>query len=144
VIVVGVDPGLSGAVAFLDAAGQVVGIEDVPTLALARGGKHKRDLDLHALLGLLTDRAPIGHAFVEQVGAMPGQGVSSVFAFGKAYGAILGLLIAVGAPLTLIAPGCAVGSRGEGRDRHRSRHLENPARRTRCPTKGSIPSKSSR
>jgi hypothetical protein len=68
-VIAGIDPSLSGAVALLDAeTGMVIDIFDVPTLALSRGGKAKRELDAPALAGALG-RDRIGHAFVEQVGA---------------------------------------------------------------------------
>ena len=103
-IVAGIDPGLSGAIAFLDAAsGVVLDIADMPTLALSRGGKVKRELDAHSLARLVAER-PIDHAFVEAVGAMPGQGVSSVFAFGKSFGVLIGILAALGVPMTFVAP----------------------------------------
>jgi crossover junction endodeoxyribonuclease RuvC len=103
-IIAGIDPGLSGAVALLDAeTGLVIDVFDVPTLALSRGGKAKRELDAHALAGALG-RDRIGHAFVEFVGAMPGQGVSSVFAFGKAYGIAIGVLATLGVPMSYVAP----------------------------------------
>jgi crossover junction endodeoxyribonuclease RuvC len=103
-IVAGIDPGLSGAVALLDAAtGAVVDVFDMPTHALARGGKNKRELDPHSLAGALG-RDRIGHAFVELVGAMPGQGVSSVFSFGKSFGITIGVLATLGIPMTFVAP----------------------------------------
>jgi crossover junction endodeoxyribonuclease RuvC len=103
-ILAGIDPGLSGAVAFLDAAsGTVLDVADMPTLALSRGGKSKRDLDAHALARLIGDRRP-GHGFVELVGAMPGQGVSSIFAFGRAYGIAIGVLATLAVPMTFVAP----------------------------------------
>lgn len=43
-------------------------------------------------------------AVVERVGAMPGQGVSSTFTFGRAYGTILGVLAAAGVQVQLITP----------------------------------------
>ncbi len=87
-IVAGIDPGLSGAVALLDAAtGAVIDILDMPTYALSRGGKNKREMDPHALAGAIG-RDRIAHAFIENVGTMPGQGVSSVFSFGKSYGVV--------------------------------------------------------
>lgn len=102
-LIAGIDPGLSGAVAFLDAAsGAVIDIADMPTLALARGGKNKRELDAHALARLIRER-PIDHAFAELVGAMPGQGVSSVFAFGKSFGMLIGILAALEVPMTFVA-----------------------------------------
>ena len=97
----GIDPGLSGAIALID-DDAAVAVFDMPVLELKRGGKTKREVDAHALARLLAQ--PIGHAFVEQVGAMPGQGVSSVFAFGKCFGLVLGILVALGVPMTLVPP----------------------------------------
>jgi crossover junction endodeoxyribonuclease RuvC len=103
-ILAGIDPGLSGAIALLDAAtGSVLDIIDMPMLALTRGGKAKREVDAHALAAALG-RDRIGHVFIEQVGAMPGQGVSGVFAFGKAYGIAIGVLATLGVPMTFVAP----------------------------------------
>jgi crossover junction endodeoxyribonuclease RuvC len=103
-IVAGIDLGLSGAVALIDAAsGAVVDIADMPTLALARGGKHKREIDAHSLARLIGDRRP-SHVYIEMVGAMPGQGVSSVFAFGKSFGVVIGVLAALAVPMTLVSP----------------------------------------
>jgi crossover junction endodeoxyribonuclease RuvC len=103
-IIAGIDPGLSGAVAFLDApSGAVLDVADMPTLALSRAGKNKRELDAHALARLIGDRRP-DHAFLELVGARPGQGVSSVFAFGKSFGVVIGVLATLAVPMTFVAP----------------------------------------
>jgi crossover junction endodeoxyribonuclease RuvC len=103
-LIAGIDIGLSGAVALLDAAtGAVIDIFDMPTLALTRGGRNKRELDAHSLAAALG-RDRISHAFVEQVGAMPGQGVSSVFSFGKSYGVVIGTLATLGIPMTFVSP----------------------------------------
>jgi hypothetical protein len=103
-MITGIDPGLSGALFFLDphdpATGESV---DLPVHLLTRGGKNKREVDIAGLIRILALHQ-LTHAFVEQVGAMPGQGVSSVFAFGKTYGIILGVLAARSIPLTLVAP----------------------------------------
>ena len=87
-----------------------------------RGGKTKRELDAHALARLIGDRRP-GHAFVELVGAMPGQGVSSVFAFGKSFGVVIGVPAALGIPFTLISPQVWKGALGvsAGKDGARAR-----------------------
>jgi crossover junction endodeoxyribonuclease RuvC len=77
---------------------------DIPTLSLSRGGKAKREADAVELARRIDAAGPIAHAFVEQVGAMPGQGVSSVFAFGKVFGLALGILAANFIPHTLVAP----------------------------------------
>jgi crossover junction endodeoxyribonuclease RuvC len=99
VIVLGIDPGLSGAVAIMAQIGME--IHDMPTLALTRGGKNKREIDA-ALLADLIERGKPDHAFVEQVWAMPGQGVSGMFAFGKAYGIVIGILAALQIPVTFV------------------------------------------
>ena len=104
-LICGIDPGLSGAVALMEAGPSFVPkILDMPTLALSRGGKNKREIDVRLLSQLIASHVPIAHAFVEQVGAMPGQGVSSVFAFGKAYGILIGVLGALGVPMTFVSP----------------------------------------
>ena len=102
-IVCGADPGLGGALAFLDAGDlSAVEIFDIPVFQLTRGGKSKRELDLGQLVEILTAHRP-DHAFVEQVAAMPKQGPSSTFSFGKTYGALLGVLAAYRVPVTLVA-----------------------------------------
>lgn len=100
-IVAGIDPGLSGAICLLDTKG-TISINDMPVHALTRGGKNKREVDPHRLATLLS--GPIGHAFIEQVGAMPGQGVSSMFSMGKTFGIIIGVLATHGVPMTFVSP----------------------------------------
>jgi crossover junction endodeoxyribonuclease RuvC len=104
-VIAGIDPGLAGALAFLDPGNpSTVEIFDIPVHLLTRGGKAKREIDIASLAGILASHRPV-HVFIEQVGAMPGQGVSSVFAFGKGYGIVLGILGAHGIPVTLVTPG---------------------------------------
>jgi len=105
-ILLGVDPGLSGALAFMEAGhpAAVPHIHDMPTLSLSRGGKNKREIDVHLLARIIAEHMPIGHAFIELVGAMPGQGTSSMFAFGKAYGIVIGVLAASAVPMTFVSP----------------------------------------
>jgi crossover junction endodeoxyribonuclease RuvC len=103
-MIAGCDPGLAGALFFIDperpATGEAV---DLPIHVLTRGGKKKRELDIAGLIGILAARQ-IEHAFVEQVSSMPGQGLSSTFSFGKTFGIILGVLSARNIPFTLVAP----------------------------------------
>jgi crossover junction endodeoxyribonuclease RuvC len=102
-IVAGIDPGLSGATALINTAhADQVQVFDMPTLTLPRGGKAKREIDAHALARILAQ--PIDHCFVEQVNSMPGQGVSSTFAFGKCLGMVIGILAALNVPMTLAVP----------------------------------------
>jgi crossover junction endodeoxyribonuclease RuvC len=75
----------------------------MPTLTVERNGKTKRDMDLAALVELIERHRP-AFAVVERVGAMPGQGVSSMFAFGRGFGSILGTLAALRVPVELVTP----------------------------------------
>lgn len=128
-LILGVDPGLSGALALVSDRG-LERVEDMPTLALSRGGKARREPDLVQLGAMVGGWAALGidAAYVEQVGAMPGQGVSSMFAFGKVYGAILGVLAANCIPTHHVVPGTwkkAVGIKpGAGKDASRAKALQ--------------------
>ena len=104
--VLGIDPGLSGAVAFYTPATGHLEIVDMPVFRLSRNGKAKSELNAIEL-ARIVDAAIAGRsavAFVEQVGAMPGQGVSSVFSFGRTYGTILGVLAANYLDVQLVSP----------------------------------------
>lgn len=98
--ILGIDPGLDGGIAMMDGSRLV--IEQMPTT----GGK-KRSVDggsLCVLLrGWIIDK-PIEHVFLERVGAMPGQGVTSMFSFGEGYGVIKGVLSALHISYSLLSP----------------------------------------
>lgn len=95
--ILGVDPGSSGAIAFyLPDDGGVVIVEDVPTA--------DRMVDAVTLSARIRAMAPTG-AIVEKVGAMPGQGVSSTFKFGMAYGQAIGVIAALSIPMHLVWSG---------------------------------------
>lgn len=103
-LVIGADPGLHGALAFYYPKTGALLIYDIPTHTLTRNGKNKSEIDVMALANIAACAFGAGraHAFIEAVGSMPGQGVSSVFAFGKAYGILLGVL--AGLPRTDVRP----------------------------------------
>ena len=105
-IVIGIDPGLSGAVARYNSdAGSVI-VMDMPTFTLTRNGKSKRDIDAVSLARIIDDFASEAGTciYLEAVASRPGQGVSSVFAFGKAYGIALGIASATFCPVELVTP----------------------------------------
>jgi crossover junction endodeoxyribonuclease RuvC len=92
----GIDPGLSGGVAFFfPAAPDRVLAEDIPVVA--------GELDCATLARRIIQMRP-DVAIVERVSAMPGQGVSSTFKFGRAFGSILGVLAALEIRTVLVAP----------------------------------------
>jgi hypothetical protein len=94
-ILLGIDPGLSGALAWFWPAANAVRAEDMP-----RVGK---EVDAAQLAAWLRDARP-AHAFLESAGSRPGQGVSSTFTTGANFGVIKGVLAAVGIPYTFVSP----------------------------------------
>lgn len=101
-IVLGVDIGARGAVAVVEAAtGELVEVYDMPVLA---DGPKGRAAVNPALLADVVYKAHAGHAFVECVGARPGEGAVGAFAFGRSRGVVEGVLGAAGVPATHIAP----------------------------------------
>ena len=97
---IGIDPGLSGAIALLR-DGEFAEVFDMPTMG--RGSGNKQQINA-AEVGKLLRECPPCMAWIEQVGAMPGQGVSSMFNFGKATGAALGALGALQFPVQSVTP----------------------------------------
>jgi crossover junction endodeoxyribonuclease RuvC len=103
--IIGIDPGATGAVAILTHDGQLVQVSDMPVVEIAIGGKTKRRISPEMLVAELRGYCDSGTcAVVEQVSAMPGQGVSSMFAFGQAYGLALGVLAGLWVPTTTVTP----------------------------------------
>lgn len=98
--VVGVDPGLSGAVAVLSPAGEIIRLEDLPVI---RNGKISW-IDGGRFNSILIDSlyGRPARAIVERVGARPGQGVSSSFVFGCGFGSVLSILQARHLPIELV------------------------------------------
>ena len=124
-IILGIDPGLSGALALYDTSEQTVEVFDMPVLDLVRNGKKKREVSAQALANLLA-ATTIKAAFVERVNAMLGQGVTSVFSFGRSTGIVEGILAAYDIPTTLVTPQAwqkAVGQRA-GKDGSRERAMQ--------------------
>jgi len=101
--IAGIDPGLSGAVCIFDVTAGTLTILDMPTVEVKSGKTVKRRLSEPMLAELLRPHE-IDHAALEQVGAMPKQGVSSTFNFGQTYGAIRGVLAGLRIPITMVAP----------------------------------------
>jgi crossover junction endodeoxyribonuclease RuvC len=124
--VIGIDPGLSGAVAVLTGTDSLA-VFDMPTMTVERNGKAKRQVSASELAEIIyIMKNDDCHVFVEKVSAMAGQGVTSVFSFGRSFGMIEGILAAFKLPVTYVAPATwvkAVG-RGQGKDASRARAME--------------------
>ena len=102
--ILGVDPGLSGALALLDSDGLIT-VFDMPVTARVVNGKTKNRIDAYQLGDWVAKNAPsIRVAIVEAVGAMPGQGVTSSFGFGFTAGVIQGVLAACDVAMQEVHP----------------------------------------
>lgn len=101
-LTIGIDPGLSGAIAMLDERGDVVFVDDLPVvrdnkLAWIDGGELQS-----LIINWRSGRQCT--AMIERVNAMPQQGVSSSFQFGVGFGSILGVLQAMSIPIEFVRP----------------------------------------
>lgn len=101
--VLGIDPGLKGAVAVLSAKGELVEVWDMPTLEMKVGKATKTRISPEVLAGELRNWQ-VTAAYMEGVSASPQMGVSSAFAFGEGFGLVKGVLAALQIPVTLVPP----------------------------------------
>ena len=102
--IIGIDPGLSGAIAVLE-NNKVLNIFDIPVMS--EGKKNKRQLNSALLVNLLKEninKEEEAVVVVEQVNAMPGQGVTSMFNFGQTFGALKGICAALELPIFFVRP----------------------------------------
>ena len=103
-IIIGIDPGLNGAIAVLE-NNKVLNIFDVPVMP--EGKKNKRQINSAQLVKMLEeiikdlDKNEVT-VVVENVSAMPGQGVTSMFNFGQTFGAIKGICAALSLPIFFV------------------------------------------
>jgi crossover junction endodeoxyribonuclease RuvC len=120
VIIWGIDIGIHGALTMFDVSNGVLEIHDMPIVE--RNGK--KLVSGHLVANIL--RTHHGTVWIERVGARPGQGVSSMFSFGRSAGIVEGVAIALDMPINLVTPQawqrkCLVQS---GKDGSRSRAME--------------------
>lgn len=95
-----IDPGATGAIAYLTDLGALIGVDDMPTI-----DKMVSATLLASSISARYEFYPGPHvAVVEQVASMPRQGVSTTFKFGTSYGIALGVVGALGLRLELVTP----------------------------------------
>tara|TARA_Y100001958_G_scaffold152188_1_gene138063 strand:- start:471 stop:962 length:492 start_codon:yes stop_codon:yes gene_type:complete len=102
--IIGIDPGLSGAIAILE-NNKVLNLFDMPVMS--EGKKNKKQLNSSHLVNIIKENINQNEEIavvVEQVNAMPGQGVTSMFNFGQTFGAIKGLCAALELPIYYVRP----------------------------------------
>ena len=100
----GIDPGLSGALAILDEK-KIYEVIDLPTMS--DGKKNKKQLNsAHLSKYIQSNIIDLNKSavVVEQVNAMPGQGVTSMFNFGQTFGAIKGISASLNLPIYFVRP----------------------------------------
>jgi len=99
--IVGIDPGLSGAIATITPGGLIV--EDMPTVEIVVNGKKRRSVPPALLVEILKNSNP-DKVILEQVGVRPGEGAVGAFSFGRGFGQIEGILAALNFPTILVYP----------------------------------------
>ena len=105
-LIISIDPGINGAICFFE-NGEVKDVFEMPTMA--EGKKNKRQVNGHQMYNELSSRIEKYNmkninVVVEQVSAMPGQGVTSMFNFGQSFGVIKGICAAMQLPIFFVRP----------------------------------------
>ena len=105
-LIIGIDPGISGSICFFK-DGKILDVIEMPTMN--EGKKNKRQVNGAQIYNEITDRInklqkQDVRVVVEQVSAMPGQGVTSMFNFGQSFGIIKGICSAMQLPLYFVRP----------------------------------------
>lgn len=95
-ILAGIDPGFSGAIALFHHTSKVVEVYSTPILQ-----NPKDEIDEETLVSLLTG---VNHAFIEKAQVMPKQGISSAGRYMMSFGIIRGVCAALKIPYTLVTP----------------------------------------
>ena len=105
-IIIGIDPGISGAICFFQ-DGQISEIVEMPVMS--DGKKNKRQINGPQIVNEIQKRIeniPKKNIFVvvEHVSAMPGQGVTSMFNFGQSFGVLKGICSAMQLSMYFVRP----------------------------------------
>ena len=105
-LIIGIDPGISGSICFFE-DGKILDIVEMPTMA--EGKKNKRQVNGSQIYNEISKRVKNFdkqniRVIIEQVSAMPGQGVTSMFNFGQSYGILKGICSAMQLPMYFVRP----------------------------------------
>ena len=105
-LIIGIDPGISGSICFFE-DGKIIDVVEMPTMT--EGKKNKKQVNGSQIFNEITKRISKFENYeirviIEQVSAMPGQGVTSMFNFGQTFGAIKGICAALGLPIFFVRP----------------------------------------
>jgi len=105
-LVIGIDPGISGSICFFH-EGQIIDVVEMPTMA--DGKKNKKQVNGSQIFNEISERIKKFEkkdikVVIEQVSAMPGQGVTSMFNFGQSFGILKGICSAMQLPMYFVRP----------------------------------------
>ena len=105
-LIIGIDPGISGSICFFE-DGKIIDVIEMPTMT--EGKKNKKQVNGSQIYNEIFKRInklPKKNirVIVEQVSAMPGQGVTSMFNFGQSYGILKGICSAMQLPIYFVRP----------------------------------------
>ena len=105
-LIIGIDPGISGSICFFK-DGKILDVIDMPTMT--EGKKNKRQVNGAQIYNEIYKRVKKIEnqnirVVIEQVSAMPGQGVTSMFNFGQSFGILKGICSAMQLPMYFIRP----------------------------------------
>ena len=105
-LIIGIDPGIKGAICILK-DGVVINVFDMPVMPV--GKKNKSQVNgsqiYNEILKVIENEGKQDvKVVIEQVSAMPGQGVTSMFNFGQSYGVLKGIFSAMQIPMDFVSP----------------------------------------
>ena len=105
-LIIGIDPGISGSICFLD-NGKILEVVEMPIMT--DGKKNKKQVNGSQVYNEITKRIKQFEknqirVVIEHVSAMPGQGVTSMFNFGQSFGILKGICTAMQLPMYFVRP----------------------------------------
>jgi crossover junction endodeoxyribonuclease RuvC len=105
-LIIGIDPGISGSICFLE-NGIIKDVLEMPTMT--EGKKNKKQVNGSQIFNEISFRIKTYEkknikVVIEQVSAMPGQGVTSMFNFGQSFGILKGICSAMQLPIYFVRP----------------------------------------
>ena len=105
-LVIGIDPGISGSICFLH-DGRIMDVLEMPTMT--EGKKNKKQVNGSQIYNEISKRIRNNEnqdirVIIENVSAMPGQGVTSMFNFGQSFGILKGICSAMQLPMYFVRP----------------------------------------
>jgi len=105
-LIIGIDPGISGSICFFQ-DGKIIDVVEMPTMT--EGKKNKKQVNGSQIFNEISfrvkklDKKDV-KVIIEQVSAMPGQGVTSMFNFGQSFGILKGICSAMQLPMYFVRP----------------------------------------